>query len=620
MFTCNPTKIAQKTDIISDMQLYSTGYGNLPSSRRLSEALVVMDGDVVASPTRARPELGHVTKLLSMQPLPPDPATQQHNIPQPTTHPHEEPSSPSRKRLRCVNPSANTEPIPLPVFNLGDCESGTPAARLLRDLVNTVNSYAHLEPNALDNNVWYEVCECIALSISDSISYMEYGDDAEDTRAIRKAMKHFSSLANPYTKDEDTDMDQDQDLEPVQLLPPPAFPNPANNAILSILRDIQSNNKHINDRMIRLENRINNAAKHQEDRCSKPNGSSNAPSAMSTTASPAAAEEPNTASYAKVTATNTRTGDNGQGTMTSANPGPKPDANVPQQWMQPIRYVVHYLGNPPSQDQRLLPKIICNRINNKLRLIPSAKGLSVLGSHWNASGNCILTFPPQTSTKLIEDHYPAIRNAMGLGDDWVISRDIPWSKVTLRAVYARDTPSSNVYTNEELMASLMANPIMNKIKVTQPPRWVRRPEDIDGFKSSVSFAFEDPDGQAIKLLLKTQLFMFGSPVRAKRWEDKPCLRQCTRCWKLGHFEVTCRALARCRRCSEKHLEAAHREHCKECTNSKATIPCNHPPKCANCCESHVADAPECPERCKYSIPLAARSHPAEHSDNDRMQG
>jgi hypothetical protein len=55
MFTCNPTKIAQKTDIISDMQLYSTGYEDLPSSRRLSEALVVMDGDV----SRRRFETSH---------------------------------------------------------------------------------------------------------------------------------------------------------------------------------------------------------------------------------------------------------------------------------------------------------------------------------------------------------------------------------------------------------------------------------------------------------------------------------------------------------------------------------------------------------------------------------
>jgi hypothetical protein len=45
-FTCDPPSIAQKADIIRAMQLYSAGYEGLPSSRRISEALVIMDGDI----------------------------------------------------------------------------------------------------------------------------------------------------------------------------------------------------------------------------------------------------------------------------------------------------------------------------------------------------------------------------------------------------------------------------------------------------------------------------------------------------------------------------------------------------------------------------------------------
>jgi hypothetical protein len=243
--------------------------------------------------------------------------------------------------------------------------------------------------------------------------------------------------------------------------------------------------------------------------------------------------------YAAVTGSDPKPSTTSADSTTPTNQGHKANSLTTQQHPQPIRYIVRYLGHLPTQDQRLLPKIISSRINAKLSMIPSAKGLSILGSHWNASGNCVLTFPPQTSTKLIEEHFPAIRNAMGLNKNQVISRDTPWSKVTLRAVYARDSPSSNVYSEDDLLTSLMANPVMSKIKITQMPRWVRCPEDIDGFKSSISFAFEDPDGQLIKLILKTQLFMFGSPIRAKRWEDKPRLRQCTQCWKLGHFEVMC---------------------------------------------------------------------------------
>jgi hypothetical protein len=45
-FTCDPPNIAQKVNIIRAMQLDSTGYEGLPSSRRISEALVTAHGDI----------------------------------------------------------------------------------------------------------------------------------------------------------------------------------------------------------------------------------------------------------------------------------------------------------------------------------------------------------------------------------------------------------------------------------------------------------------------------------------------------------------------------------------------------------------------------------------------
>jgi hypothetical protein len=549
-----------------------------------------------------------------MEPPPPDILPQQTNTPIPSTRPPEDPSSPQRKRPRSGSATTASniniydyDPVN-PIFN-------TPGATLLGELANLVNIFSEDDPTSLDANFWIHLCEGITAAVARSIERMDFGDDAGCTRAVREGIKTFSNLARHFDMAEDTDMEQDKELSPpIPLLN--TF-NPVNNTILTLLREIQANNKSINDRMFRLENRISHAAKQQDDRKSTTAGG---PTSSATTTQPASPSKNSRQTYAAVTG-NEPKGPNVQTSQaTPTNQGRRTNSSAAPQRPQPIRYIVRYLGNPPRQDQRLLPKIISSRINSKLSMIPSAKGLSILGSHWNASGNCVLTFPPQTSIKLIEDHFPAIKSAMGLNANQVISHDTPWSKVTLRAVYARDAPSSDVYSNDDLLAALMANPVMAKLKITQPPRWVRRPEDIDGFKSSISFAFEDPDGQLIKLLLKTPLFMFGSPVRAKRWEDKPRLRQCTRCWKLGHFEVTCRAPARCRQCSEKHLESAHREHCKECTNNEASIPCNHPPKCANCREAHVADAPECPERRKYSIPLNARYPPADHADNDRMQG
>jgi hypothetical protein len=548
-----------------------------------------------------------------MEPPPPDISAQQLNNPAASILPPEDPAGPQRKRPR--SGSSATAPI-TSIFDYDPTNPifSAPGATLLGELANLVNMFAEDEPTSLDSTFWLNLCESVASAVARSIERMDFGDDAGSTRVVREGMKIFANLARHFDAPEDADMDQDK--EPDRLLAP-NYLYPTNDTVLTLLREIQANNKSMNDRMFRLENRIAHASKQQEDRRTKTNATSSAPANPAPPPSPSGTTRP---TYAAVTGSDHNTQSALPESNSTPNQGRKSNPPTTTQRPQPIRYIVRYLGHPPSQEQRLLPKIISSRINSKLSLIPSAKGLSILGSHWNASGNCVLTFPPQTSIKLIEDHFPAIKNAMGLNDNQVISRDTPWSKVTLRAVYARDTPSSSVYSNEDLLNALMTNPIMSKIRITQAPRWVRRPEDIDGFKSSISFAFEDPDGQLIKLLLKTQLFMFGSPVRAKRWEDKPRLRQCSRCWKLGHFEATCRGPARCRRCSEKHAESTHREHCKDCTNTEASIPCNHPPKCVNCREAHAADAPECPERRKYSIPLTARYPPADSADNDRMQG
>jgi hypothetical protein len=548
-----------------------------------------------------------------MEPPPPDILAQQTSNLTSSSQPPDDLSAPQRKRLRSASTTSS------PNFTIYDYDPANPVfsapgAMLLGELANTVNIFAEDHPTSLDARVWVNICESIASAVARSIEQMEFGDDSGNTRAVREGMKIFSNLAKHFDTPEDADMDQDK--EPDHLIPP-HYLYPTNDTVVALLREIQANNKSMNDRMFRLENRIAHATRQQEDRRTKTNATSSPPATTAQAPSPSENIRP---TYAAVTGSEPKTPNTQPDPNSATNQGRKANPTTTSQRPQPIRYIVRYLGHPPSQEQRLLPKIISSRINSKLSMIPSAKGLSILGSHWNASGNCVLTFPPQTSTKLIEDHFPAIKNAMGLNENQVISRDTPWSKVTLRAVYARDAPSSNVYSDDDLLNALMANPIMSRIKITQAPRWVRRPEDIDGFKSSISFAFEDPDGQLSKLLLRTQLFMFGAPVRAKRWEDKPRLRQCTRCWKLGHFEATCRAPARCRRCSEKHQESAHREHCKECTNTEAAIPCNHPPKCVNCREAHVADAPECPERRKYSIPLTARIPPSEHIDADRMQG
>ncbi|KAH7314021.1 hypothetical protein B0J17DRAFT_751197 [Rhizoctonia solani] len=173
-------------------------------------------------------------------------------------------------------------------------------------------------------------------------------------------------------------------------------------------------------------------------------------------------------------------------------------ATVPRKPMNPndapLRYVIRFHGQAPSPHERPIPKVISDNINCRLTRTPSARGLQVLGSHWNPSGNVILPFPPNTSEKLVTDHVPVIREALNLSSNQTVSHDMPWSKIMLLSVFARVRSEDPVYSNEVLYEALTRNPAIANLKITQKPRWVRPPEEIKGFKSSIVFAFEDPDG------------------------------------------------------------------------------------------------------------------------------
>ena len=235
----------------------------------------------------------------------------------------------------------------------------------------------------------------------------------------------------------------------------------------------------------------------------------------------------------------------------NSNPHPKMRTHTPIK-KDPIRFIVRYQGNAPRKEDRMLPIAISDNINQKLHSIPTANGLQVIGSHWNTTGNCILSFPTHTVPSLIKDHIPSIHSAMGLGEDHLITQDLPWSKLILASVLTRRTPNGDIFSDKLLLEMLSLNPIIKKLTITQQPRWIWPPTAISGLKSSISFAFEDPDGTILKHLLKTRIFMFGAPVKPQKWHDKPRLRQCEKCWKLGHTSSGCLKSTHCRICGNKH--------------------------------------------------------------------
>ncbi|KAL1749673.1 hypothetical protein FB107DRAFT_294908 [Schizophyllum commune] len=99
-----------------------------------------------------------------------------------------------------------------------------------------------------------------------------------------------------------------------------------------------------------------------------------------------------------------------------------------------------------------------------------------------------------------------------------------WSKVVLPGIPTGVTDEHpNAFTPDECHAHLCDhNPIYRMLKVTQLPSWVRDPESYEaGSSSSLTFAFEDPDGTLRQVLASGPLFAFGAVARAKRWKSKP---------------------------------------------------------------------------------------------------
>ncbi|KAF8599853.1 hypothetical protein BDV93DRAFT_511394 [Ceratobasidium sp. AG-I] len=98
------------------------------------------------------------------------------------------------------------------------------------------------------------------------------------------------------------------------------------------------------------------------------------------------------------------------------------------------------------------------------------------------------------------------------------------SKVMISGIAARDREDSPTYTENAVTDSLLANPAYSSLAITHQPRWIRNPAPITGLHSSVTVSFEDPDGTALRALVKTRHFVFGGPVTVKPWVDHPPAR------------------------------------------------------------------------------------------------
>jgi len=173
------------------------------------------------------------------------------------------------------------------------------------------------------------------------------------------------------------------------------------------------------------------------------------------------------------------------------------------------------------------PEIICEVLNKKLgEVTPPQSQLAAV--RWTAKGNLVITAGPSSSPVSLLTAAPHINAILSTTlklpsySPFAQPRaNIKWSKITINGIPTGASPTRAPYTPEECHAALAAiNPTYATLQITQKPSWVRPPNSYShGSASSLSVAFEDPDGSKAKAILAERyLYAFGNRAPVKKWK------------------------------------------------------------------------------------------------------
>ena len=151
--------------------------------------------------------------------------------------------------------------------------------------------------------------------------------------------------------------------------------------------------------------------------------------------------------------------------------------------------------------------------NNQLQALPNYPHVQVVGVKWTSASNLLVHAQAPSPAVLVaaleevcwalECHQLKIRD---------IIPNTKWSRVTVSHVYTGKEENSDTFSAETLHSKLTKyNPAYASLTIRQPPSWVRNPQSFkDGQISSLSFAFEDPDGTLVQRLVGSSLTAFGN--------------------------------------------------------------------------------------------------------------
>ena len=185
-----------------------------------------------------------------------------------------------------------------------------------------------------------------------------------------------------------------------------------------------------------------------------------------------------------------------------------------------------------NAEDRPKPELVCRTLNEGLSKI-SPPEVQLAAVRWTEKGNLVITGGPATKPQSLLTAAPHICSILSQSlelpsTSFKLQRraNVKWSKIFIHGVPTGVSPGRNAYSQEECHAALAAvNPSYATLPITQKPSWVRPPTSYtSGSVSSLSVAFEDPDGSKLRRLLAGKyLYIFGNRTSVKKWE----LRQTT---------------------------------------------------------------------------------------------
>jgi len=240
------------------------------------------------------------------------------------------------------------------------------------------------------------------------------------------------------------------------------------------------------------------------------------------------------------------------------------------------------------------------------------KQAELIGGQWTSqtSRNFVLTFNGNPSL----DDVLRLRSTFAhvLGPHYSIVPSRGYTRVVLNSVPTmRKTLGAPLPSAAELRTELACNIGLKDLILLGEPYWLmaRQPNARHG---SISVAFLDPDGSRLKDILQNPPFMFRNrTTRPHKYEARPLISQCVRCWALGHDVSRCsrpKDTIVCPICAGAHAKDEHHKKC-QVVSKHTEVYCTCPIVCINCrhawkpAKGHSALSLSCPLRSKFRSPI-----------------